>query len=242
MLREASWLARWEARRTWRSYPIAVLAWMVGGLLAASVFADVSGDRTGWEFVAPDLFLIAVCQALVLNFGSRDSWVSPTTSVPDRVAFFRGLPISARQVVASRALSRLPVFVLNATAFFGTAYVLSAILGGGGVARLMAPGTYAWFALIWLGYGLVTGSWALFGELALHGRTYHLVTFVGFLPLVAIVVLEFVFRPAVVAKTIDFAQSDGPLWAAFALLAGAAVSGAWLVAAARRLERRDLLA
>lgn len=241
MLREASWLARWETGRTWRSYPIAVLAWMVGGLLAASVFADVSGARTGREFVSADIFLIAACGALVVNFGSRDSWVSPTASVPDRVAFFRGLPISARQVVASRALSRFPVLVLNATAFFGTAYVLSAI-GGGGVARLMAPGTYVWFALIWLGCGLVTGSWALFGELALHGRTYHLVTFVGFLPLVAIVVLEFVFRPAVVARTIDFAQSDGPLWAAFALLAGAAVSGAWLVAASRRLERRDLLA
>lgn len=241
MLREASWLARWDVRRAWGSYPITVLAWMLGGLLAVPMFADVSGDRTGWEFVAPDLFLLAVCQALVVNFGSRESWVSPTTSVPDRVAFFRGLPISAREVVAGRALSRLPVLVLNATAFFGTAYVLSAIAGGG-VARLMAPGTYAWFALIWLGYGLVTGSWALFGELALHGRTYHLVTLVGFLPLVAVVVLEFVFRPAVVARTIDVAQSGGPWWAALVLLAGAAVSGAWLVAASRRLERRDLVA
>lgn len=238
---DASWLARWEIRRTWPSYPITVFAWVLGGVLAAAVLADLSGDGGSLESGAADIFLLAVCQALVANFGSRDSWVSPSTSFPERVAFFRSLPISVRQVVGSRALARLPVFVLNATALFVTPYLISAI-GGGGVARLMSPVEYLWFALMWVGYALVTGSWVLFGELAIHGRTYYRVQYIGLAPLAAIVVLEFVFRPGVVATMIRLAETHGPLMAGIALLAGAAVCAFWLVATSRRLARRDLLA
>lgn len=239
-MREAKWLTRWELRRTWRSFPATTLVWAFLGLIASTIFLDVfEGDV---DFIAADIYLLAVCQALVCNMGSRDSWVSPQTAFPDRLAFFRGLPIAARDIVTSRALSRVPVLVLNSVALFVLPYVLS-LAAGSGLAQRLTPVSYLWFVLMWVGYGLVLGSWVFYGELALHGRTYNLAQFIGVLPFAAIIlVIEFVFSPGIVAKTIDLAQAQGPLSAAVALIAGLAVVAFWIAATSRRLARRDLLA
>lgn len=240
-MREATWLARWEIRRTWPSFPCTTLIWVIMGVFASMILLDVF-DGGHEEFPAAGIFLLAACQALATNAGSRDSWVSGNTAYPDRVAFFRSLPISATQVVASRVLSRLPVLLLNSAALFVPPYLVSVAVGSG-VAQELGLLPYLWFALMWVGYALVMGSWILYGELAMHGRAYMKAQYVGAIPfLAAVLVLVFAFRVHVVAGTAHFAQTYGPLSAGVALLCGAGASALWMAATSRRLARRDLLA
>lgn len=239
-MRDASWLARWEIRRTLSSYPITLIVGMFFGVLGATILVDMFDGGRG-EFISADIYLIFICAALTCNFGSRDSWVSPGTAFPDRVAFFRSLPISAGHVVTSRALSRIPVLIMNIAGVFGVPYLIS-VLAGEGLAQRLSPVAYLWFTLMWTGYALAAGSWVLYGEVGMHGRDYNRAQFVGFLPLaILVLVMEFVFRPGITARMIPLAENSGPLAAGVALAAGLAVTAVWVVATTRRLARRDLL-
>ena len=147
-MREARWLARWEIRRTLPSYPVTTLVWLFFGVLGAGIFLDAFEGELG-DLVSADIYLFALCQALLLNTGSRDSWVGAGTAFPARVAFFRSLPISAADVTVSRALSRIPVLVLNSIALFATPYLIS-VLTGSALAERLSPVAYVWFALMWV--------------------------------------------------------------------------------------------
>lgn len=241
-MREPLWLARWEMRRTWRSYPWTLLACVIFGAVGSLMWVGAFYGDEASDYVSADIYLLAICSALTANFGSRDSWVGPGTAFPGRVAFFRSLPISARDVVVSRALSRIPVLVLNAAGLFVVPYVFSTVFDGG-LSDRVAPATYLWFSVMWVGYALIVGSWVLFGELAMHGGAYNRVQWLVALPVaVALIAFEYTFQPGLTRRMFTVAEMYGPLAAAAALLVGLGAAAIWVRATTRRLAHRDLLA
>jgi hypothetical protein len=240
---EAFWLAKKEMRGTWLSYPLTGLFILFLGFYAvvslSGVF-ELEGFGAGVQrveenynaFFSEYLFLV-VCAFLGVNAISRDHtliWRDPFSS---RLAFLRSLPISARSLVGSRALSMLFVLVLNASAFFLPAYFLSD-LGELGT-------SYLWFCGVWIGYGLLASGLCLLFELTVNGRVYTLI-FSGFAAslMVVLALLEWALDLSLVGRTAELAQSYGALPAIFSVLAGGAAFALLARATVRRVGKRDL--
>jgi len=241
-LQNAGWIAGWEMRRAWLSYPLsaALLSFfgVVGAHFADEALAGPGGAGAAFRVFYLDFFFLAATSLLAGNFFSRDYALSWGDTFSRRLAFLRRLPVSPGEIVAGRVLSMLAAAVINVPLFFLALYALSGALGG-----LLEGTERVWFAGLWFGAALAWGGLYLYLETGTSGRVYNLLMF----PLIALFaalagVAQGVFGLRVVELAAAAAREGGPLAAAGAVLLGAAVLAAMARAAARRVGRRELLA
>lgn len=245
-LTEARWLAGEDIRRAWLSYPVSGLFVMFLGFLVIPSLSGVlelegfgeAGERFERSFASffPDYLFLIIGLMLCVNSLSRDYllvWTEDPFS--SRLAFLRGLPISARSLVAGRMTSMVFALLFTVPAFFLPIYLFSELRELGA--------SYLWFVGIWVGYSLFGAGLTLLMELGLDGRTYTLITF-GMVAviLVAVGLLEWMVELRLVERTIVLVQDYGPLPAVISLALGAGLFLLLGWATARRIENRDLAA
>ncbi len=243
---EARWLAGQEIKRSWLSYPATALMVLFFGYFAASTvdgFLVLEGfgeggktfqDRfdawfSGYIFISFSVFL-------GLNWMSREYWrVFSEDAFSKRLAFVRGLPISASTLVLGRLMSMCPALLLNTPAFFVPVYWISDLSE--------LRWNFLWFVAVWIGYSFIGTGISLLAEFAISGRVYLWATLVGvFVLFFGLIALEFTVDLALVSRTAGLVQTYGPLPALASVLLGAAALAILTRATIRRVERRDLYA
>ena len=240
-VRGAVRIFRTDVRRTWVSFPVAGVVASVLGLYAGGFL--ISADATegpGRGIVVPlgDFWFLAVIPVLAINFlFNRDYYYRLSgDNLSRRLAFLRGLPISAATLVAGRVAYMLLALVISAPVFFVTAYGASGMLR-----ERLDPVEYLSFAAVWCGYALMMGGLYAFVWHAVAWKTQlRAVPALIALYLISAVLFNLAVDGGLVAWTIEVAASHGLLAATVAIVVGASGMAAWAVATARRLERRDL--
>lgn len=239
-LREALWLAKQDARRTWLSYPLSGLYMLFLGFIATSLIwglrtQEINGTRNLPQatFFADFVFVIVGC-ILVVNALSMDYARVYTRDVfSNRTVFLRSLPLSTGTLVASRAISMLGAVPFTVPAFFVPVFLFTD-LGELGV-------SYVWFCGIWLGWGLLYAGVTLLCELGLSGRTYCWISVAVIAAFVAcVLVISAIFGISLIRGSAALALNYGPLPALVSLAVGA--SGFWLLGrlTVKRVEGREL--
>lgn len=237
-----------DLRRTWPSYVAALLLGAVIGAIAFTLLEEIfvlegfgnQGESMERDFnsVLLDFFFLAVSPAFLINFVFNRDYAARFTqdNMSRRLSFLRSLPIPARALVLGRALSALLSLLVSAPPFFGMLYLLSDSGGG----RLSAE-VYLAFAAIWVAYALVSGGFYLYAWLGFSGRTDLIgtVSVMVSLPLVA-VMSNLVLGVGLVSGSLGLAQDYGLLVGAITVPLGAVAFALWMLAASRRLKRREL--
>ncbi len=228
-LTRAIWLGAKELRRGWVSYPLTSLALLFLGLLAVpSVygvfeFRGFGAEGQRWEdfynaFFADCVFLV-ICAFLAVNAVSSS-----------RLLVFRSLPIPARSLVGSCAVSLLFALILNVPAFFLPAFFSD-------LRELGA--SYVWFAGIWIGYGLLASGFVLLIGLTSGGRAYAQISiYLGVQLVLVLALLEWTAGFSLVSGSADLARDYGALPAVLSILAGSAAFAILSQATADRLLTR----
>jgi hypothetical protein len=224
----AIWLGAKEMRRGWAAYPLTGLCLLLlGFLVVPSVYGIFEFRGLGAEgqrvedfcnaFFADCVFM-AICAFLGVNALS-----SP------RLLVFRGLPIPARSLVGSRALSLPFALILNVPALFLPAYFFSN-LGKSGT-------SYLWFAGMWIGYGLLASGLVLLIGLTADGNScVPTAICLGIQLLLALALLEWTAGFGLVGGSAQLARDYGALAAIISVLAGAAAFAILSRATAERLR------
>ncbi len=242
--RNVRWLSAENIRRNRLSYPSTGLAALLAGLYTMVLYG-LQGSGKGWVEEAVggsvlDLWFLAMCPALTINFVFNRDYASRFTkdNMTRRLAFLRSLPISARELVASRALVMMSSLAVTSPLFFLPPYLLSSSLSD-----RLGPVEYLWFVLIWIGYALFSGGFYLYTWLSFlkRGDSWSILSFLLFL-FFAIGTMDWIIGVGIVSTAMDLAKSYGPLSALVVLLAGGISFLLWGLATERRLKRRDLSA
>lgn len=243
----ASFLFAWDLHRTWPSYAIAALLGAVYGFIASVLLEGIfvlegfgnegeSMERAFNSFLL-DFFFLAIAPAFLINFVFNRDYAARFTqdNMSRRLSFLRSLPVPARDLVLSRALSSLLSLVLSATPFFLTLYLLYDADGGRLPVEMYLP-----FTAIWAAYALVSGGFYLYVWLGFSGGKDLLIT----LSLMVLLLLvagasNLALSVGLVSGSLELARDHG-LAAVATLISGALVFALWMLAATRRLKRREL--
>lgn len=245
-LRNSLWLAGREMRRTWISYFATGLFVLFFGLLGSvnveNLFEVEGAGGQREAYVATinsyivDVYFLAVIPLTAGNFLSRTYLGSWRDSFSKRLSLLRALPILPEEMVIGRVLNMLPSLILTGPAFFLPVYLLSQ-----GLREQLDPVQYLWFAAVWIGYALLVAGLYMYLEMSVSGKTYNLLMLPAipfFFALPALTTWGLDLR--IVAGTVGLVQSYGPISAVLALLIGGVGLLLWVIAATRRLKKRDL--
>lgn len=245
-LRNSLWLAGKEMRRTWISYFATGLFVLFFGFLGSVNVENLfqvegaGGQREAFANAVNsytlDIYFLAVIPLTAGNFLSRDYFSSWRDSFSTRLSFLRALPILPEEMVIGRVLNMLPALVLTDPAFFLPVCLLSRRLR-----EQIDPVQYLWFAAVWISYAILVAGLYLYLEMSVSGKTYNLLmapAIAFFFALPALTTWGLDLR--IVAGTVGLVQSYGPIPAIVALLIGGAGLLLWVIAATRRLKRRNL--
>lgn len=254
-LRNAWLLSKREISLSVISYSITVFATLLLGLLVVGMeFFNLlyawGENTTQASSLAPsnwvlDFFFLLFVSLLAINWFA-EGWSFPWRNVfSKRYAFLRILPIDSRDLIAGRVLTMTLTLLSLSALFFLPGYLLANLLGTeqflDAVRSQLNLLQYLWFVIIWIMFGLVAGGFHLYMESGVRGRSILIVQLAWYLPLLLLV---FVVSPAIdgiVAGTLRLVQQYGPLPAVVAAIVGGPLFSLWVVAAKRRLERRDLV-
>ena len=211
----------------------------VGGVLELDGFGRTEGsfqERLNGSLA--DLFFLSVCPALGINlifnrdYGARYRH----DNMSRRLAFVRGLPISAGEIVTGRSLTMLLAFAIAVPCFFLPLFLVSP-----GVDGRTGTAEFCSFAAIWVGYALFAAGFYGYAWLGFSGREDIKGAFgllVGFL--LTAVACNFVLDVHLVSCSMGLAREHGPFVAVPALAAGATGFVLWGFATRSRLQKRDL--
>lgn len=241
---QARWLAGQEIKRSRFSYPVTALTMLVAGWFVASsvegVFIVEGLGEEGRTFedsfnaFFADFLFLSFGALLTVNWMAREYFrVFSGDAFSERLAFMRGLPISAATLVVGRLISMCFSLLLNAPAFFVPVYLISNLSGLGW--------DFPWFATVWVGYSLLGTGLCLLAEFTIHGKTYvWLSCACTFLLIPVVILLEWTVDLRLVTRIAGLTEAYGPLPALVALLIGATALVILTNVAIRRVERRDL--
>lgn len=223
------YLARRELRRTWRSYIWALVLAPLMGVAAAFMLG-----ATPWHFGNAGAGLLFFILIAVLprasNWHSGESvsagW---TTSSNGHISFLRGLPLTARQIAAARALVSVVSVIALCAAFFTPLYSLSAPLRE----ELGASG-HLFFAAFWVGCALAFEALGLLTELG-FSRIAGMLVYAAAIFLSGAVAGGIIGSGATMVSAVSGLMRDyGALPALVALTVGCgALTLSWLATSAR---------
>lgn len=231
----ASWLAAEELRRSRLSLLATALATVILALLASALVLGFYAERAAYASFALDVYLLAACCNLALNWTAVGYWTPTEDRISRRLAFLRSLPIPTRALVAGRALVMVLTLAVMASVFFLALYRLS-----GDLRADLGPAGYLGFAGIWSGYALLMGAFGLYLEWGFSGKTLFRAQFVWVGALLAAAATANLLGVRLFAGSVELARAFGPLAGFVALLVGAAGLALSTLATARRLRRREL--
>lgn len=246
-LAKTFWLARCDLCRAWLSCAAGALIAVVAGLVAGTLFSGVFvlegfGEETReleWRFnnSLVDLWFLAILPALAIGAAFNPDYSRRFTedNMSRRLSFLRSLPVPSGSITGSRALVSLTSLAITGPLFFGALYLVS------GEAQRVPLGEYVSFAGVWLGYTLAVGGLYLYVWLGFGGRADAFFTLGVMLAMVlAVAVTTLTFGTGLVEGSIGLAREHGALAGVTGICAGGSVFALWMLAAARRLSRREL--
>ncbi len=232
-------LARVELGRTWPSYLVSVLVTFFLGLVSLNTvwmslegFTNTPGIPA--SFWADFCFLLFLAN-LGINWTSLRWMYVHRDPFTGWLAFLRTMPVSARELVASRALIMLSVAVVMSFVFFLPAYAFFGVLRAE-----IPPLRYLWFALFWFGYALLSGGALLFLEWGLKGKSVLAIQALWVTLLVCAMVLAAVLDVPLVDGSLNLVGAHGPLPALAALAVGGGGLYLWCRLLERRLRTREM--
>lgn len=234
----AATLALAEFKRGWTSWLHTILGTL---FLAVTGGAAVAGpfllDWTGsFPTAVSDFFMILVCTCLAYNWADGRYFRLWQDPFADRLRFLRALPVPARDLVLGRILTMAFGLLVLTPVFFLPPYLFTILDGAP-----PQPTAYAYYALIWAGYGLFSGGMMLYLELGFHGKVAYALVLAWMVVLIVVfVLLRFVLDVRVAAGIAELARTYGPLPALVSLLVGATALGVFGLVATRRLRWREL--
>ena len=239
-LGEALWLTKMDMRRSWVSFPAAVLTALVPGFYLIFLYSAVFSRSMGsfGNFLL-DVWFLVVMAVLNVNFlFNRDYYYKLSEdNYTRRLSFLRGLPISPRAVVAGRAMYMAVALVCGVPSFFLVPYLASAELRAA-----LGPLDYVWFVGIWLGYALFMMGFLLFMWNGLSFQTeLRLLPFLfpGWCLLIA-GVSNLALENGLTMTLIQVAKVQGPLATGISIALGGTGLILWMKLASKRLCRREL--
>lgn len=115
------------------------------------------------------MFAILPCLGFFMNKTTFNGWQEDYVSC--RLAAFRQLPISFRQLAAGKLLTVMTLFIPSIVLFIGLQYALL-------LNQLLSPLEMLNFLLFWMGYGVGTAVCYAFLEMTMDGKKYFAVSFV----------------------------------------------------------------
>jgi ABC-type transport system involved in multi-copper enzyme maturation permease subunit len=228
------WLLADELRRSWISYLGTALLTVVVALFALALVSGFYATGGDLSFFV-DMYLLLMFANLALNWAAANYWRPADDMLSERLRFLRALPVTLRELVASRIAAMVALLAVTAPIFFLVLYLLSGDLRGE-----LNPARYLAFVGIWSGYALVMGALGLYLEWGFSGNTLFKLQLVWTAALVAVALVASLLGFGIFAWTVDLARSYGALPAILALLSGAAALALSGRETARRLGRRDL--
>jgi len=237
--RDALWLAGRDVRRTWLSFPVAAFVALVLGMYVILLYSVAFGGEAGrWiGRFGLDLWFLGLVPVLSVNFFFNKDYYYRIRedNLSKRLAFLRGLPISADRIVFGRVAIILLTLACTSPSFFMTPYLLYDEIGErAGGAR------YLCFVAFWLGYALFMAGFLVFVWLGLSWETERRILFA--LPaiyLLVAIISSLFFEEGLVAEVLELARDRGPLLTATSV-AGIISLFFWAKAAESGLRKRDL--
>lgn len=221
------WLAGWDIRRAWQSYPGSALYL---GLISLFVLGSKAAEigSVSFEFI---MFAMGVLLATPFFASDYMSWAKDPTA--ERLAWLRTLPIGVPTIVCGRTVALLAALPLNVIAFFTPAW-----LGGGWG---MSAGTFLWFVLAMIGVSLVGAGSTIALEMSIGIRRWIITNIITIaIVLVVIIVLKIWVNFALFEQLARAVEWNGPFVAGMCLVTGMIVLLGCVRLAEQGLRRREL--
>jgi len=235
---QGAWrLARFEIGTARGSILVTAILFVYMSVLGMVFMDDLfRGDLSRGARWAPDFIYLSILpnMGFLMNRAVLQYWRDDPYS--RKLAVWRTMPISLKQIVLGRIMVMGLVAVPIALLFFGLQYGLS-----GPARESLSLLEYMNFALFWLAYALFSGIALIYCELGFSGRTYFIIccgTFILYAPLTLLLWLS---GQTAIERTIHAAASGNWLPALCAwtvALIGFAVGRGVIE---RRIQSRDLL-
>lgn len=240
-LRDALWLAMQDMRVSWISFPATVVVSFVFGLMATPQYSNAFSEEMGafGGFVL-DFYLICLVSILSTNLiFNRDYYSSLRIEAFDeRLSFLKGLPVSARSIIAGRAVSSLVSLACAAPPFFLAPYLVN-----GALREAIGGVDYLWFAGTWLGYALLVAGGFIFSSFGFRWEPRRMpllfvASLAGYVSITTAVNL--ILADGLTMTLIESAKTHGPLAALFSIFSGSVALFLLARVSEKRLQRRDI--
>lgn len=188
-------------------------------------------DSSSW---AIDFIMLAIIPVLgfFMNMTTIGNWKQ--AKVARKLARFRLLPISYRQIAVGRILTMVTILAPSLLIYFGTQYVLV-------YHDFLTPLQFLNFSLQWLGYGIAIGCYYAFLELGFTGKAYFWSCIIIMFLILGVAIFLAFNRYALVIHQLKAVQAGDWTLAAIMLAAAAVFFAGIIGPMARRLSRRNLL-
>ncbi|WP_141499950.1 hypothetical protein [Paenibacillus luteus] len=164
----AWFLAKHElAKDRWKSlFTLLMIGYVL--LFTLPLFRDViNGESEGLSSFATDFIYLTILPVFgfVMNQTMMRYWKD--NSYTKKMAQWRTLPISSRQIALGRIIQLTIVLFAAQLVFFLLQYIMARNLGSE-----ISAGSFALYALTWFGYSLTMAIGYVYWEVGHSGRTY----------------------------------------------------------------------
>ncbi len=181
--------------------------------------------------------LVTVSMTSTLGFAFTKEYLSHywTDAFSRKLAFYRKLPVTDKEIVAARYLVFLITLLPMALCYFAALYLPVRL-------EHLATGTeFVQAAVLWLGFSLAGGAGFMYMEMGMAGKIYMRLTLLVMAVLMLVIVLLNLGGIHLVGGSLTLVRSYG-IWASLAGLAvGGAIAWGMALLMVRKLASRDLM-
>lgn len=234
MWKNVRFLIKYESVRTGWGWLWTTIFYFFFSLTTVSLL--YSQSYTLFTRFAADIFFLAVTGTIGFTFMSRDYgsnwWKSHALS--KKLTLLKSLPVTTFEIVFSRYIAYLLVFVIMSLVYFVPLYFISQ--------WELLPLTreqYISFVFIWLGYSLACGGLYLLMELSLKERTYFICCVLHMFLLIFVVAGLQLAGIHLVEESMELAGKSSILAPLISIAVGGVIQAVCLRISVRRLDWRD---
>jgi hypothetical protein len=190
----------------------------------------VNGDRDTMLYWAADFVYLTIlpCMGFVLNQTMMRYWKD--NSYTKKMAYWRTLPISSKQIALGRIMQLTIVLVVTQLIFFILQFLIIRSMGAE-----ISVLHFVLYAIFWFGYSLSMAIAYIYWEVGHSGKMYFLFNLIYIVIFFAVTVSLTYFKLGNVVVTSLQAIEDGHWWIA---LAAIAVSIIAIFIGVNRIENR----
>lgn len=192
--------------------------WMVSQMAVAIAEPrnDTSSFVTAFNVIALDMFFLIVVPIVSFLLQRKMTGIYWKTDIySDNLLYFKRFPIHAKELVYSRMLRH----VVNAIVLLALFFTAFGLAYNAASQKDLSFFTCMVFSLIWIGYGLGTGSLYVYWESLMSGKRYFVLSLL-FVAIIVVMMISFYLSTglSLVQSTIQLAASSfHMLWAVLAM-------------------------